>query len=299
MIVQGEPIELTITLRNPYVFDLEIQSISLRYDIAMSIDSRINLQTTSTTGVEFDCSPVSAVVVPPNTLYPITLVGTAKTRGTLVFRGCIVQAPWGATKEFLLPAPTDAEESLFARHQSAVKCESGRTKYWGLDSRPWEKRGSRLSALLPPLKKPPQFLQCVVVPEQPFLRIRWTSLTHGAVMLYNGEEYAHFFLYIFDWLTHCRSTIRLTLENISTLPIDFLRLSFEDSTVGPAQEALSEGALSVFETYETEYDLLHRRAFSWRNDKEITNIPPKQKVVLSITCLGKVGWYGVDPLTFI
>ncbi|OAX44681.1 hypothetical protein K503DRAFT_795305 [Rhizopogon vinicolor AM-OR11-026] len=255
LIVQGEPVELTITLRNPYVFDLEIQSIAL-----------------STTGVEFDCSPVSAVVIPANTFYPITLVGAAKTRGTLVFRGCIVQAPWGAAKEFLLPVSTDADENLFARRQSAVKCESGRTKYWGLDSRPWEK-GERLTTLLPPLKKSPQFLQCVVVPEQPLLRIRWTSLTHGAVMLYNGEE----------------SNIRLTLENVSALPIDFLRLSFDDSTIGPAQEALSEGDLSVFETYETEYDLLHRRAFSWRNSKEITNIPPKQKVVLSVTCLGKVG----------
>lgn len=256
LIVQGEPIELTITLRNPYVFDLEIQSISL-----------------STTGVEFESSPVSALVIPPNTLYPITIIGTAKTQGTLVFRGCIVQAHWGAPREFLLPVSTDVDQNLFARRQSAVKCESGRTKYWGLDSRPWEKDERRLSTPLPSLKKPPQFLQCIVVPEQPLLRIRWTSLTHGAVMLYNGEE----------------STIRLTLENISALPIDFLRLSFEDSTIGPAQEALSEGGLSVFETYETEYDLLHRKAFSWRNEKEITNILPNQKVVLSVTCVGKVG----------
>lgn len=256
LVVQGEPIELTITLRNPYVFDLEIQSISL-----------------STTGVEFESSPISALVIPPNTLYPITIIGTAKTRGTLVFRGCIIEAPWGAPREFLLPVPTDADQNLLARRQSAVKCESGRTKYWGLDSRPWEKDGRRLSALLPSLKKPPQFLQCFVVPEQPLLRIRWTSLTHGAVMLYNGEE----------------SIIRLTLENISALPIDFLRLSFEDSTIGPAQEALSEGELSVFETYETEFDLLHRKAFSWRNEKEITNILPNQKVVLAVTCVGKVG----------
>jgi len=89
------------------------------------------------------------------------------------------------------------------------------------------------------------------------------------------------------------------LENVSSLPIDFLRLSFEDSTMGPAQEALSEGELSVFEGYETEYDLLHRRAFSWRNDKEITNIMLNQKVVLSVTCLGKVGWYAIDRLSLV
>lgn len=147
--------------------------------------------------MEFESSPVSALVIPPNTLHPITIIGTARTRGTLVFRGCIVQAPWGAPREFLLPVPTDADQNLFERRQSAVKYESGRTKYWGLDSRPWEKDGRRLSTLPPSLKKPPQFLQCIVVPEQPLLRIRWTSLTHGAVMLYNGEEYVHLFFSIF------------------------------------------------------------------------------------------------------
>jgi len=103
-----------------------------------------------------------------------------------------VQAPWGAAKEFLLPVPINAEEDLIARRQSAMKCESGRSKYWGLESRPWEKAGKRLSTLVPPLKKPLRFLECTVVPEQPLLRIRWTSLTHGAVMLYNGEEYVLF-----------------------------------------------------------------------------------------------------------
>jgi hypothetical protein len=87
-----------------------------------------------------------------------------------------------------------------------------------------------------------------------------------------------------------RSTIRLTLENVSALPIDFLRLSFEDSTIAPAQEALSEGRLSVFETYETEYDLLHRQAFSWNRDKELKFVKPGQKIVVSVTCLGKAGW---------
>jgi hypothetical protein len=32
-----------------------------------------------------------------------------------------------------------------------------------------------------------QFVELKVVPEQPLLRIRRTSLTHGAVMLYEGE----------------------------------------------------------------------------------------------------------------
>ena len=77
-------------------------------------------------------------------------------------------------------------------------------------------------------------------------------------MLYNGE----------------RSTIRITLENISTLPIDFIHLTFDDSTIGPAQQALSDGDMSVFDTYETEYDLIHRPMFTWDSQRSVPEILP-------------------------
>lgn len=91
-------------------------------------------------------------------------------------------------------------------------------------------------------------------------------------------------------LTIDRSTIRLTLENVSTLPVDFLRLSFDDSTMAPAQQALADGELSVFDTYETEYDLINRPTFSWQSSKELQEVAPGQKVVLTVVCFGKVGW---------
>ncbi|KIJ69369.1 hypothetical protein HYDPIDRAFT_24212 [Hydnomerulius pinastri MD-312] len=260
VIVQGEVVELVITLRNPFVFELELQSVSL-----------------ITIGVPFECSSISSIIIPPNSLYPITLSGIAKSPGTLHIKGCTVQAPNGAPRDFLLPVSSDADEDRQTRRQSMIKCESGRTKHAGLDARVWEKAGKVLGIGATKGKgekeREGRFLQCAVVPEQPLLRIRWTSLTHAAVMLYNGEK----------------STIRLTLENVSAVPIDFLRLSFDDSTITPAQEALSEGQLSVFETYETEYNLIHRQAFSWHRDKEVKVINPGQKIVLSVTCLGKVG----------
>ncbi|KAH7914700.1 TRAPP II complex [Hygrophoropsis aurantiaca] len=255
LIVQSEPFEFVITLQNPFVFELELQSVSL-----------------STTGVPFECQSVSSIVIPPNSVYPVAIVGLAPNTGTLSVRGCIIQAPGGVAKEFTLPMSTEAEDERVSRRQSAIKCESGRTKYSGLDSRPW-KWQKRTSTLLPLVKNGDRFLECTVIPQQPLLRIRWTSLTHEAVMLYDGEK----------------STIRLTLENISSLPVDFLRLSFEDSTINPAQTALSEGELSVFETYETEYNLIHRRAFSWSSEKEISTIKPGQKAAVTVTCLGKVG----------
>ena len=109
-------------------------------------------------------------------------------------------------------------------------------------------------------------------------------------MLYNGEKCVTWYDNVSFAEDVFRSTIRLTLENISTLPVNFLSLSFEDSTVTSAQEAMAEGQLGVSEMYEIEYDLIHQRAFSWNGEKEIKVINPGQKIVVSVACFGKARW---------
>ncbi|OSC99049.1 hypothetical protein PYCCODRAFT_1454002 [Trametes coccinea BRFM310] len=256
-LVQNESFELVVTLQNPYVFDLDLQSLQL-----------------STSGVPFQ-SKAFPVVVPANSFHPVTITGKALEPGSLVIRGCIVQAPGGVAREFVLPLSTEEEEERRSRRRSAIECEVGRSKHAGLDSRPWEKLSKRAStqAGATAAKKTISFLECKVVPEQPLLRIRRTSLTHGAVMLYNGEM----------------SSIRITLENVSSLPVDLIRLTFDDSTIAPAQQALAEGELSVFDTYETEYDLVHRPVFTWDSEREPHEILPGHKRVITVNCFGKVG----------
>ncbi|KAJ6496720.1 TRAPP II complex [Mycena vitilis] len=251
LVVQNELLEFVIVLRNPYVFDLEIQALSL-----------------STSGVVFDSKPVR-VVLPATSFHVVNLFGKATATGPLVVRGCFVQAPGGTKREFTLPIATGEEEERISRKRAALECEVGRSKYSGLDCFPWEKASKRTSTQLTvsATKTPLRFLEFTVVPEQPLLRIRRTSVTHGAVMM---------------------STIRITLENVSPLPIDFLRLVFDDSTIAPAQQALANGDLSVFDTYETEYDLLHRPVFSW-NREDAKDIPPGQKLTVNVNCYGKVG----------
>jgi trafficking protein particle complex subunit 9 len=75
------------------------------------------------------------------------------------------------------------------------EAELDRFKFTGLDARPTEKEKKRLSittagAAAGTLKEPvpTRFVECKAVPEQPLLRIRRTSLTHGAVMMYDGES---------------------------------------------------------------------------------------------------------------
>ncbi|KAF8274883.1 transport protein Trs120 or TRAPPC9 TRAPP II complex subunit-domain-containing protein [Lactarius quietus] len=257
LVVTDEPLEFVLTLRNPFVFDLEIQNLSL-----------------STSGVAFDAKPIS-LTIPANSYHPVTLSGKPLEDGSLVVKGCHVQAPGGASREYLLPLATAEEEEHRLCRRSAAACESGRTKYSGLEFRS-RKSGKRNSALvMSSLSKRtiPKFLECSVVPEQPLLRIRWSSLIHGAVMLYNGEK----------------STLRLTLENVSNLPVDFLRLSFDDSTIAPAQAALAEGDMSIYDAYETEYQLINRPVFSWDQEQEDTEIPAGRKVAVVLTCNGKVG----------
>ncbi|KAJ7632643.1 transport protein Trs120 or TRAPPC9 TRAPP II complex subunit-domain-containing protein [Roridomyces roridus] len=244
LVVQNEPLEFVLVLRNPYVFDLEIQSLSL-----------------STSGVVFDSKPVR-VVLPATSLHMVKLSGKATETGPLVEE---------SSESSRYPLATDEEEERIARKRAALECEAGRSKYSGLDCFPWEKASKRTSTQIT-TKPSLRFLEYTVVPEQPLLRIRRTSVTHGAVMMYNGEM----------------STIRITLENVSALPIDFLRLVFVDSTIAPAQQALANGDLSVFDTYETEYDLLHRPVFSWNND-DAKGIAPGQKLTVNVHCFGKVG----------
>jgi hypothetical protein len=188
---------------------------------------------------------------------------------------------------------SDDEEGL-SRRRGALESEKGRSKYSGLEGFPWEKGGKRISLQLnaSAAKEPVRLLECKVAQEQPLLRIRRTSLTHGAVMLYNGETLVYSRVYFYsgsDFID--RSAIRITLENISALPIDFLRLSFEDSTIAVARHALADGQLSVFDTYETEYDLINRPMFSWDSPDEFKRVNSGQKVTLTVNCFGKIGWF--------
>ena len=75
--------------------------------------------------------------------------------------------------------------------------------------------------------------------------------------------------------------------------MDFIKLTFDDSTIAPAQQALTEGDLPIAEAYETEYALLKRPVFSWKSRDGPKEVKPGKKAVLTVSCLGKVGWYAV------
>jgi trafficking protein particle complex subunit 9 len=150
----------------------------------------------------FEVNPIQ-VTIPSNSFHAVFITGRALESGVLTIQGCRVQAPGGLAREFHVPLSTEEEEDRKARRRSAMECEVGRSKYSGLASHIWavaaEKKSSARMALTKRntglgTEKTIQYMEFQVVPELPLMRIRRTSLTHGAVMLYNGEKYDNLLL---------------------------------------------------------------------------------------------------------
>ena len=82
--------------------------------------------------------------------------------------------------------------------------------------------------------------------------------------------------------------MRITVENLSSVPVDFVKLSFDDSTLREAR-AISDGDLSAEQAYEVDWDTARRPVFEYHETGAVS-IPAGGRAVLSIQCLGKVGW---------
>lgn len=160
-----------------------------------ALTSCLCLSRCSTVGPEIVCEPLS-VLLAPNAAQSIKLSAFASEPGTLTIKGCFVRLSDGSEAEFLLPLH-DAAEERRQRKRASQLLDSERTVKLGgiqrvLGAR--AKRESRVGAGALTAEGPvgeavdATFITCEVLPEQPTMRIRGTSLTHGALMLYAGEE---------------------------------------------------------------------------------------------------------------
>ncbi|GAA5864034.1 hypothetical protein JCM1840_000679 [Sporobolomyces johnsonii] len=262
-LVQNEMAEVYVTLQNPFLFELEIQSIEL-----------------STSGIPFAGDPLSTVV-PAGSFHTVRLTGTPREPGTLVVRGCNIRLAGCASREFLLPVWDDEEE---ARRQKAALLDTSRDRIKSTGLEAFPTRATEASAL--PTDKSldggAKFLECSIVPEQPLLWMRTTSLTHGALMLYDGEV----------------TTIRIGLENTSSSPVDFVNVTFSDSLSASIQAYLTENDLPASDAYELEAESVARPVFNWSGTTS-TTILPGASHVLEVQCLGKIGCgYGTIQLDY-
>ena len=138
-----------------------------------------SLTETRTSGAPFTSSPLP-LVIPPNSVQTARVTGIASRPGLLQLRGVSLRLFEGSTTDVLLPVINEKGRRQRDKRRSQVASESSKVKRFGLEAR-------FPQPIEPSYENPESWLECMVVEEQPLLWIRKTSLTHGTVMLYNGE----------------------------------------------------------------------------------------------------------------
>ncbi|RUS30259.1 hypothetical protein BC938DRAFT_479636 [Jimgerdemannia flammicorona] len=154
-------------------------------------------QLCSTIGAPFVTTPATTVI-PANGFINVRLTGTPTHPGIMTIRGCNIKISGCREEEFLLDS--NKMDRLRGKKTEEFKSVSGVVKL----------KKSGLGAIEDPRKEGThsvsheltlkvfvnvarhkaqkiQFLEVEVIPEQPLLKVKSTSLLHGAIMLYDGE----------------------------------------------------------------------------------------------------------------
>ncbi|KAI8078551.1 TRAPP II complex [Thamnidium elegans] len=223
----------------------------------------------STSGIEFSSIPTAASI-PANDSLVVRLMGTPLETGSLVIRGCIIKITGFAEQEFL-------NEKQQVEKVSTVSVESERFKYNGLSAL-YNTPTDRVETNSTPVAEAIQET-LNVIEDQPLLKISSTSLLHGAIMLFEGE------------IQH----ISIQVENIGSIPVDFITLSFTDSTTLSPKPINPE--LPTEEQYEIELYTKGTPVFSWEGSKgsligKKVKLPPGSRTEIIVNIYGKQGCVG-------
>ncbi|SPO00778.1 related to hypercellular protein (hypA) [Cephalotrichum gorgonifer] len=240
-LVVGEMATFRITLQNPYDIDLDIESIKVHGE-----------------GIDFEPSTESTVIGPYRTQV-LKVSGVARSAGTLKVTGAVVRVRGCRERRF----------SVFSQPWAPQR--DYKVKSTGLGAL---QRSLDLSGPAPPSLKTSE-LSLKVIPEQPTVVVKATSLPQSCVMILEGE----------------RQVFSVTLHNTSkTTPVDFMLFSFEDSTQGPLQAALTNRDSTPTELYEYELILMKKQALKLRKkNKDGRYIAPGGTATFEFEVLGKAG----------
>ncbi|CAO3642865.1 unnamed protein product [Cunninghamella echinulata] len=261
-LVKNEQCEFKVDLTNPFGFELELQNVSL-----------------STSGLPFTPIPIS-VTIPAHGTITLRLMGIPEESGTLTIRGCIIRIVGFAEQEFLYDL-SKKKIDQHSNHNSKNSQQSHQQfikyKYSGLQAIQKANKKQEINEDEP---DPIEFYSVQVIDDQPLLKITSTSLLHGAVMLYEGE------------MTH----IKMEIENIGKIPVDFITLSFTDSTLS---EPINPD-LPMEQQYELELFMKGMPVFSWEGCDRVgsqsigkkINLPPGEKTEIVVNTYGKRGCSG-------
>ncbi|KFY86939.1 hypothetical protein V500_07289 [Pseudogymnoascus sp. VKM F-4518 (FW-2643)] len=253
LLVCGESATFKVTLQNPYEFDIVIDRIRLEAN-----------------GGEFE-SAVQETIVGPYRTQILSVSGAPRSAGAFKITGCIVKLRGCRERRF----PIFLEP--WSPHSDIKVKALGLAVQRRREERPVSDASlSKRPAIDPHLPKT-SCLSLTAIAPQPIVVITSTSLSQAAAMVLEGE----------------RQTFSVTLKNLSiTTPVDLLLFSFQDSTQGPLQTALSKRDASPAELYEYELILSRKAALRYvkkEGESDETNIPPGSTKTVDFEVLGKPG----------
>lgn len=243
-------VERTLVTGEAAKFRITLQN---PYDIDVEIES-IKLDTE---GAKFESSVESTILGPYRTQI-LKIFGTPLEAGAVKVTGAIVRVRGCRERRFpIFPQPWAPETDI---------------KIKGIGLGAIEK-----NKILPPpgpvLK--PDNIELKAISAQPVVVIQSTSLPQSSVMVLEGE----------------RQVFSITLCNLSsTTPADLLLFSFQDSTQGPLQTALSHRDATPIELYEYELILAKKQALRLRKVSDAKRyIAPGGTATFEFEILGKPG----------
>ncbi len=253
-LVCAEQADFRITLQNPYDFDVDVDWLRLESQ-----------------GVEFE-STKQGVAIGPYRTQTLFVSGTPRSSGSLVITGCFIKVR--GCRERRYPIFTDAwspERTTKIKKLGLQAAKRGPPRSVSASEAP-----TKTKMHFPSSDPKPSSLDLTVVPEQPIVVIKSTSLSQAAMMVLEGET----------------RSFTITLQNLSAVtPVDLILLSFQDSTGAPLQAAMNNKDLPPAELYELELLFSQKQAFRWRQKDSDPDpfIPPGGTAQFEIEVLGKPG----------
>ncbi|CAJ2508209.1 Uu.00g093950.m01.CDS01 [Anthostomella pinea] len=243
-------VEKTLVTGEAAVFKVILQN---PFEIDVDIES-IKLDTE---GADFESAVIGTVIGPYRTQI-LKLSGTPKAAGSLKITGAIVRVRGCRERRFPIFSQAwapDTEEKIKGIGLAALE------------------QTEVLSPPGPALK--PDSIGLSVISAQPVVIVKSTSLPLSSVMILEGEQH----------------TFSVTLQNLSpTTPADLLLFSFQDSTQGPLQSALTNREATSAELYEYEWVLAMKQALRLRKiDDSKRYIAPGATATFEFEILGKPG----------
>ncbi|KIV99149.1 hypothetical protein, variant [Verruconis gallopava] len=248
LLVANEDREFIVTLQNLYEFEIYIESISLLVS-----------------GLK--CGLSNNQLLRPYRTQSFSILVAIPSPGQYELTSCVVKIRGCREKAFPI-------FSHIWRPEYSLKLKS----IGFLKLHPEDDQTSRNASIAsPPISvkdfPKPKTVLLTVLPSQAVLEVISISLPQSSAMLLEGESL----------------TFNVTVQNVSEyVSIDFLHVSFNDSTTAAMEDAISKKNLNSAELYELEYQLAHRPAIRLVGGTPHV-IAPNQCCELSFELLGKPG----------